>query len=98
RAAHLCCIRGAQRHDVCASNAPTVIRELEHDLQTKLNVSRIVARAEYLSEWVIRTAVQAVADVCASKIVTKKLAAVLRVIEGVQEFSSKLCLESFSNI
>ena len=77
---------------------PQVSAKLEGDLQTKLNIARIIARAKDLSKLVIRPAIQAVAYIRASKIVTEKLAAVLRVVEGVQEFSAKLCFEPLGNV
>jgi hypothetical protein len=40
---------------------PQVIAKLEGNLQTKLNIARIIARAEHLSKLVIRPAIQAVA-------------------------------------
>lgn len=54
---------------------PQVIAKSEGNLQTKLNIARIIARAEHLSKLVIRPAIQAVADICACKIVTEKFAA-----------------------
>src|SRR5207302_8709053 len=59
---------------------------------------RIIARAKDLSKLAIRPAIQAVAYIRASKIVTEKLAAVLRVVECVQEFSAKLCFEPLGNV
>jgi len=75
-----------------------VIAKSEGNLQTKLNIARIIARAEHLSKLVIRPAIQAVADICASKIITEQFAAVLRMIEGVEELGAKLCFEPLSNV
>ena len=77
---------------------PQVIAKLEGNLQTKLDVARIIARAEDLSKRVIRPAIQAITNVGASKIVTEKFAAVLRMIEGVEELGAKLCFEPLSNV
>jgi hypothetical protein len=60
-----------------------------------LNVTGIVACAEDLAKRIARTAILAVADIGAPKIVPEKFSAVLRVVECVQKLRAELGSEFF---
>src|SRR6185437_16515505 len=69
------------------------LAQLEHKLQTELDVSRIVAGPEYLTKLVIRAAIQTVPYIRTSKVVAEELAAILRVVKHVEKIGSELCTE-----